>query len=71
MTDKQMWNIGKHGVPKEYTACPACGKQYGHHKTKVCLNCQECEPCCEKSGLCDSPDYQPSEVAINKIMEGE
>ena len=38
--------IGKHGLPRDMTSCPACGRLYGHHRTKVCANCEECSKCC-------------------------
>ena len=65
MNDKKMWDIGKWGVPKEYTACPACGFQYGHHKTKICINCQECSKCCQ----CKKPDFALEGDAVPKILE--
>ena len=71
VTDKEMYDIGKYGVPREYTACPGCGQQYGHHKTKVCMSCQECSTCCKKSGMCKTPDHQPAGVVIEKILNGE
>jgi hypothetical protein len=67
VTDREMYDIGKYGVPREYTACPSCGQQYGHHKTKVCMSCQECSKCCQ----CKTPDHQPASVAIEKILSGE
>ena len=33
-------------LPVKYCSCPGCGRIYGHHKTKVCSNCQECSTCC-------------------------
>ena len=44
--DKRQYNLSAHGLPKEYTACPGCGLQYGHHKTSVCSTCEECSKCC-------------------------
>lgn len=71
VSDKQMWNIGKHGIPKEYTACPSCGFQYGHHKTKVCMNCQECSKCCRCKDRGEKPDHQPASIAINEVLNGD
>jgi hypothetical protein len=38
--------ISKYGPPRDMIACPACGRQYGHHNTRVCANCEECSKCC-------------------------
>jgi hypothetical protein len=43
-------DISKYGVPREYTACPGCGQQYGHHNTKICITCEECSKCCRCDG---------------------
>jgi hypothetical protein len=45
--------IGRHGHPRDMTACPACGLQYGHHGRKVCSICCECSKCCR----CDEPEH--------------
>jgi len=65
MDDRKMWDIGKWDVPKSYTACPSCGFQYGHHKTRVCINCQECSKCCQ----CDNPEMEDADIAVPKILE--
>jgi len=67
MTDKKMWNIGKYGVPKEFTACPSCGFQYGYKKRKVCLSCQECSSCCN----CEAPNLVDAKKAISLILEND
>lgn len=41
-----MYNIDKkYGIPVEEISCPGCGRKYGHHKTKVDINSQECSKC--------------------------
>ncbi len=40
-----MDNISKWGLPNKYTACPGCGRQYGHHNTKVDTISEECSKC--------------------------
>jgi len=40
----------KYGVPREEISCPSCGQKYGHHKTKVDTNTQECVPCAKLRG---------------------
>lgn len=47
------YNISKYGLPKKYTACPGCGKQYGHGGTKVDINSQECSKCAKERGYSD------------------
>lgn len=66
VTDRQMWNIGKWGVPKEYTACPGCGHQYGVLKRKVCLRCHECSKCCR----CERKEHVDASVAVPIILDG-
>jgi len=57
-------DISKYGVPKKYTACPGCGRQYGHHNTKICIECQECSKCC----FCESPELKSLEDEIQNIL---
>jgi len=46
--DKKQYNIvDKFGLPKEMVSCPSCGKVYGAHNRKVCINCEECSKCCQ------------------------
>lgn len=41
-----MYNIDKkYGIPVEEISCPGCGRKYGHHRTKVDINSQECSKC--------------------------
>jgi hypothetical protein len=35
----------KYGMPVEEISCPCCGRKYGHHKTKVDINSEECSKC--------------------------
>jgi hypothetical protein len=49
-----MYNIDKiYGVPVEEISCPGCGRKYGHHKTKVDINSQECSSCVKIFGYTD------------------
>ena len=32
-------------VPYDYISCPSCGRVYGHHKTKVHVETEECSSC--------------------------
>jgi len=42
-----MYNIDKkYGITVDEISCPGCGRKYGHHKTKVDVNSQECSACC-------------------------
>ena len=35
----------KYGIPVDEISCPGCGRKYGHHKTMVDINSQECSKC--------------------------
>jgi len=37
--------ITKFGLPRDYVSCPGCGRLYGHHKTKVHVETEECSSC--------------------------
>lgn len=46
-----IYNIDKkYGVPVDEISCPGCGRKYGHHKTKVDINSQECSNCIKEFG---------------------
>jgi hypothetical protein len=66
--DQQQYDLSTHGIPREMTACPGCGRQYGHHKTKVCKNCEECSAC-HADNPCDKPEFQSASVMIALILE--
>ena len=56
---RDYYNTDKiYGVPIEEIGCPGCGRKYGHHKTKVDLNSQECCSC--------SKDYTDVELVDAK-----
>ena len=60
-----MYDIDKkYGVPKEEISCPGCGRRYGHHKTKVCRNCEECSSCCR----CGAQDLVDADIFIKQIL---
>ena len=65
MNDKEMYNIGRYGVPREYTACPGCGQQIGHHNTKGCLKCEQCSKCC----TCKKPKIVPAEQLAAHLFD--
>lgn len=65
--DKEMYDIGSYGVPRNFTACPGCGKQFGHHKTKVCMNCEQCSKCCTCKE--EEKDWQDVEKVIGTIID--
>lgn len=65
VSDNEMWNIGKWGVPRENTTCPGCNHQYGTYKRKVCLNCQECSKCCQ----CNKKEHVDASIAVPIILE--
>jgi len=67
MSDREMYDLGKWDVPKENTACPSCGQQYGHHNTKVCMTCEECSKCCGCPK--DKQKLLPASEAVPKILE--
>ena len=52
--------IKKYGLPREHVSCPSCGQLFGHHNTKVCLNCEECSKCCS----CAKKDF----VSVEKFI---
>jgi hypothetical protein len=67
MNDRVLYNIGKWNVPREYTTCPSCGLQYGHHNTKVCRKCEECSKCCR----CKiKSNHETADVAVPIILNG-
>jgi hypothetical protein len=41
---------------RKETTCSECGKRYGHHNTKVCLECCNCSKCCS----CKTPNLIPA-----------
>lgn len=43
----------KYRIPIEEISCPGCGQKYGHHKTKVDINSQECSKCVKEFGYED------------------
>lgn len=63
------YDISKWGLPREYTACPSCGQQYGYNNKLVCLNCEECSTCCPCKA--EEKDLKPSRVAIPIILGEE
>jgi hypothetical protein len=66
MTDKQIYNIGKWGVPKEMASCPGCGREYGFRGRSVCVKCQECSKCCG----CKNPELKTmSESILASILK--
>lgn len=58
-----------HGWEKEdyenHFKCPSCSLKYGHHKTNVCYNCEECSKCC----ICDSIEIITAKEMIKIIKE--
>lgn len=57
-----------YGVPKEEISCPSCGFKYGHHRTKVDKNSEECSKCAiEKYGK-DKVDLISAAVFIQEIL---
>lgn len=47
-------------LDKEYTICPGCGCQYGHHNTLVDIETEECSTCCKKM------NYQNTNLILAK-----
>jgi hypothetical protein len=58
--------LTKWGLPEKYTACPSCGRQYGHHRTTVCMNCEECSACCRCSKT--ERKLKPTFEAVTEIL---
>ncbi len=56
----------KYGVPIEEISCPGCGLKYGHHKTKVDINSQECSICAKKCYI--NIKLVTAEYFIEKIL---
>ncbi len=62
-------DITKWGLPKDEVSCPSCGKIYGHHRTKVCSQCEECEPCCKARPInqCDGSGLVTADQFVEKL----
>lgn len=54
-----------YGVPEEDISCPACGRKYGYHKTKVCSVCEECSNCC----MCLLPRPMDAREFIRSVID--
>lgn len=56
-------------IPKEYVSCPGCGRVYGHHKTKVDVNSQECSSCVKESGRDDEVELVDAHTFITQYLQ--
>jgi hypothetical protein len=59
------YDISKWMLPREYTTCPGCGLQYGHHNTKVCIACEECSKCCPCE---DKSEHKEVKEAVSILL---
>lgn len=63
-----MYNIDKkYGIPVEEISCPGCGRKYGHHKTKVDIDSEECSACVKKFSR-ENVELVDAEYFIEKIL---
>jgi hypothetical protein len=63
-----MYNIDKvYNVPVEEISCPGCGRKYGHHKTKVDVNSQECSSCVKEYKY-SNVEYVDAKYFIENIL---
>jgi len=64
-----MYNIDKkYGVPIKNLTCPGCGLKYGHHRTKVDLNSEECSKCVKDFNR-ENVDLVTADYFIETILE--
>jgi hypothetical protein len=61
--------VEKWGLPKEEVSCPSCGRIYGYRRTKVCVECEECEPCCKKRPInkCSGLKHVAASTFVEKM----
>ena len=61
-------NIDKiYGVPIKEIGCPACGRKYGHHKTKVDTISEECSSCVKDAGYKET-NFVEAKYFIEEIL---
>jgi len=64
-----MYNIDKiYGIPVDEISCPGCGRKYGHHKTKVDIDSQECSKCVVDNNY-DNVNLVDAKYFIEEILE--
>ena len=64
-----MYDIDKkYGIPIKEISCPGCGRKYGHHKTKVDLNSEECSSCCKQYNR-ENVELVEAKYFIEEILE--
>lgn len=64
-----MYDIDKkYRIPIEEISCPGCGRKYGHHRTKVDINSQECSSCCKEYNL-EDVKLVDAKYFIEEILE--
>ena len=69
MDDKTRYNLSdKYGVPKEEISCPSCGREYGHHNTKVDPLTELCGSCAVKERI-DRSCFVSAEDFIRNFLK--
>jgi hypothetical protein len=56
----------KWDLPIKDCSCPGCGREYGHHNTKVDPISEECSTCAKERGV-DKSYFVTAEEFISKL----